>query len=57
MVSWAHIVLSRGRFTQGVSNALSCYRNRGVCVPITCPGGMRQIGTCVGSLAKCCRMR
>ncbi|ELR45364.1 hypothetical protein M91_12997 [Bos mutus] len=43
------LVLSAGSgFTQGISNPLSCRRNRGVCLPIRCPGSMRQIGTCFG---------
>ncbi|XP_043310102.1 lingual antimicrobial peptide-like [Cervus canadensis] len=52
------LVLSAGSgFSQGVRNAASCYKSRGVCVPISCPAGMRQIGTCVGFPVKCCRMR
>ncbi|KAB0348261.1 hypothetical protein FD754_013118 [Muntiacus muntjak] len=43
------------RFTQGVRNPLSCANNRGICVPIRCPGSLRQIGTCVGAPVKCCR--
>ena len=42
-------------FTQGISNPLSCRRNRGVCLPIRCPGSMRQIGTCFRPRVKCCR--
>ncbi|KAB0373682.1 hypothetical protein FD755_015341 [Muntiacus reevesi] len=42
-------------FTQGVRNPLSCASNRGICVPIRCPGSLRQIGTCVGAPVKCCR--
>ncbi|XP_055426156.1 lingual antimicrobial peptide-like [Bubalus kerabau] len=50
------LVLSAGSgFTQGVRNSLDCWRNRGICVPIRCPGNMRQIGTCVGLPVKCCR--
>ncbi|ELR44482.1 Beta-defensin 11, partial [Bos mutus] len=42
-------------FTQGISGPLSCRRNGGVCIPIRCPGPMRQIGTCFGRPVKCCR--
>uniref|UniRef100_A0ABI0NXF4 Beta/alpha-defensin C-terminal domain-containing protein n=1 Tax=Bos taurus TaxID=9913 RepID=A0ABI0NXF4_BOVIN len=42
-------------FTQGISNPLSCRRNKGICLPIRCPGSMRQIGTCFGPRVKCCR--
>ncbi|XP_055426150.1 enteric beta-defensin-like [Bubalus kerabau] len=50
------LVLSAGSgFTQGISNPLSCHRNRGVCLPIRCPGSIRQIGTCFRPRVKCCR--
>ncbi|DAA14607.1 lingual antimicrobial peptide [Bos taurus] len=50
------LVLSAGSgFTQGISNPLSCRRNKGICLPIRCPGSMRQIGTCFGPRVKCCR--
>uniref|UniRef100_A0A4W2H403 Beta/alpha-defensin C-terminal domain-containing protein n=1 Tax=Bos indicus x Bos taurus TaxID=30522 RepID=A0A4W2H403_BOBOX len=42
-------------FTQGISNPLSCRLNRGICVPIRCPGNLRQIGTCFTPSVKCCR--
>ncbi|ELR47971.1 hypothetical protein M91_16213 [Bos mutus] len=42
-------------FTQGVRNPLSCRRKIGICVLIRCSGNMRQIGTCLGALVKCCR--
>ena len=44
-------------FTQGVGNPVSCARNKGICVPIRCPGNMKQIGTCVGQAVKCCRKK
>uniref|UniRef100_A0A4W2C1U6 Beta/alpha-defensin C-terminal domain-containing protein n=1 Tax=Bos indicus x Bos taurus TaxID=30522 RepID=A0A4W2C1U6_BOBOX len=44
-------------FTQGVRNSQSCRRNKGICVPIRCPGSMRQIGTCLGAQVKCCRRK
>ncbi|NP_777201.1 tracheal antimicrobial peptide precursor [Bos taurus] len=44
-------------FTQGVGNPVSCVRNKGICVPIRCPGNMKQIGTCVGRAVKCCRKK
>ncbi|DAA14602.1 enteric beta-defensin isoform X2 [Bos taurus] len=52
------LVLSAGSgFTQGISNPLSCRLNRGICVPIRCPGNLRQIGTCFTPSVKCCRWR
>ncbi|DAA14604.1 lingual antimicrobial peptide precursor [Bos taurus] len=52
------LVLSAGSgFTQGVRNSQSCRRNKGICVPIRCPGSMRQIGTCLGAQVKCCRRK
>ncbi|XP_055426163.1 lingual antimicrobial peptide [Bubalus kerabau] len=52
------LVLSAGSgFTQGVRNPQSCHRNKGICVPIRCPGNMRQIGTCLGPPVKCCRRK
>ncbi|KAB0336680.1 hypothetical protein FD754_025567, partial [Muntiacus muntjak] len=44
-------------FTQGVRNAPSCFRNRGVCVLFSCPGSLRVIGTCFRAPVKCCRRR
>uniref|UniRef100_G3MXI5 Beta-defensin-like domain-containing protein n=1 Tax=Bos taurus TaxID=9913 RepID=G3MXI5_BOVIN len=38
-----------------IRNPLSCCRNIGICVLIRCSGNMRQIGTCLGALVKCCR--
>nr|AJQ30357.1 ars1-sp_LAP_FLAG_KDEL [synthetic construct] len=40
-----------------VRNSQSCRRNKGICVPIRCPGSMRQIGTCLGAQVKCCRRK
>nr|AAB25868.1 beta-defensin {peptide BNBD-5} [cattle, Peptide, 41 aa] [Bos taurus] len=38
-----------------VRNPQSCRWNMGVCIPISCPGNMRQIGTCFGPRVPCCR--
>nr|CAJ01799.1 beta defensin 2 [Equus caballus] len=44
-------------FTAGIGNPISCARNRGVCIPIGCLPGMKQIGTCGLPGTKCCRKK
>ncbi|KAB0361273.1 hypothetical protein FD754_005429, partial [Muntiacus muntjak] len=44
-------------FTQGIRTVLRCRWNGGFCLPIRCPGTMRQIGTCLGPRVKCCKRR
>uniref|UniRef100_A0A8B9YIV4 Beta/alpha-defensin C-terminal domain-containing protein n=2 Tax=Bos TaxID=9903 RepID=A0A8B9YIV4_BOSMU len=57
LLSQLHYLTDSMRFTQGVRNSQSCRRNKGICVPIRCPGSMRQIGTCLGAQVKCCRRK
>nr|AAQ93463.1 neutrophil beta-defensin 4 [Bubalus bubalis] len=49
------VLSSVSGFTQGIRSPLSCRGNRGVCLPIRCPGRLRQIGTCFGPRVPCCR--
>uniref|UniRef100_A0A8C4N6R1 Beta/alpha-defensin C-terminal domain-containing protein n=1 Tax=Equus asinus TaxID=9793 RepID=A0A8C4N6R1_EQUAS len=49
------LVLETRGFTAGIGNPISCARNRGVCIPIGCLPGMKQIGTCGLPGTKCCR--
>ncbi|XP_057553743.1 lingual antimicrobial peptide-like [Hippopotamus amphibius kiboko] len=51
------VLLGVPGFTHGIRNRRSCLRNGGVCVPLGCPGHMRQIGICHGHAVKCCKKK
>ncbi|XP_032129780.1 beta-defensin 4A-like, partial [Sapajus apella] len=38
-----------------INNPVSCVKSGGVCLPIYCPNGFKQLGTCGLPGTKCCK--
>uniref|UniRef100_A0A8C8YPH5 Beta/alpha-defensin C-terminal domain-containing protein n=1 Tax=Prolemur simus TaxID=1328070 RepID=A0A8C8YPH5_PROSS len=44
-------------FSKDITNPVSCFRNKGACVPFACAARQRQVGTCGLHGLRCCRKK
>uniref|UniRef100_F6V4F0 Beta/alpha-defensin C-terminal domain-containing protein n=1 Tax=Equus caballus TaxID=9796 RepID=F6V4F0_HORSE len=49
------ILFSHLSFTENMKYLVSCIKSKGICLPIRCLPGMRDIGTCGLRRTKCCK--